>query len=70
MMKFLDPPLVAKCYTLCEELNYYETFFPITKSLFGIAVENRAFGYRAFVYKLLSKVLLLKSHYMFGNCMF
>jgi hypothetical protein len=33
-------------------------------------VENRAFGHRRFAYELLLKVLLLKSHYMFGNCIF
>jgi hypothetical protein len=32
-------------------------------------VANRAFEYRAFVYELLSKVLLLKNVYMFGNFM-
>jgi hypothetical protein len=41
----------------------------MNKSLFGIVVENIAFGYRAFICELLSKVLLLKSYYMFGNCM-
>jgi hypothetical protein len=37
------------------------------KSMFGIAVKNKAFRYRVFAYELLSKVLLLKSYYMFGN---
>jgi hypothetical protein len=37
--------------------------------MFGIAVENRAFGCRAFVSELLSKALILKSCYTFGNYM-
>jgi hypothetical protein len=50
-----------KIYGIMDSLQF--------KSMFEIAVENRAFGYRAFAYELLSKVLFLKSHYMFGNYM-
>jgi hypothetical protein len=46
-----------------EEVN--KTF----KSMFGIAVGNRAFGYIVFVYELLSKAFILKSCYTFGNYM-